>query len=236
MLRLIRLLLLCLVLLVVAITSALVAMRFAIHGREVSVPRLQGLTPAEAERLTSASGLVLSVESRFYSADFLEGQIVSQSPEPGIKVRRGWKVRVAESLGSQRSSTPGVVGQSQRVAEMNITSHGHEVGTVATIHFPGAQPSTVIAQSPLPETRNAASPRVALLIAAPDNEQKYVMPSLVGHPLSSATAALEHAGLTLGRVDQVETASGVQGTIVHQFPAAGQKVAAGTVVSFEVKK
>src|SRR2546425_377192 len=111
MLRVIRFFLLCMVLLAVAIGSALVALRFAIHGREVRVPRLQGLTSAEAERLTSQQGLLLSVESRFYSADYPEGRIVSQLPAPEVKVRRGWKVRVAESLGSQRSSIPGVVGQ-----------------------------------------------------------------------------------------------------------------------------
>jgi beta-lactam-binding protein with PASTA domain len=236
MLRLLRFLLLGLVLLVVCIASALVAMRFAIHGREVRVPRLKGLTSAEAERLTGNEGLVLSVESHFYSADYPEGRIVSQSPLSGTRVRRGWKVRVAESLGSQQNSVPGVLGESQRVAELNITSRGQAVGAVATMHFPGAQPSTVIAQSPPPETRNATSPRIALLIAEPDNAQQYIMPGFIGYSLSSARAALERAGFTMGRVDMVETHSGVSGTIVHQFPAAGQKVAAGSSISFEVKK
>jgi len=236
MLRLVRFFLLGLVLLVVSITSALLAMRFAIHGREVRVPRLQGLTSAEAERLSSNEGLVLAVENHFYSTDYPEGRIVSQSPRPGIKVRRGWRVRVAESLGSQRISVPGVLGQSQRVAEMNITSRGQKVGAVAAMRFPGAPPTTVIAQSPPPETRNAVSPRISLLLSQPDNVQQYVMPGFIGYPLSSATATLEHAGFTLGRVDLVETSSGVSGMIVHQFPAAGQKIAAGSSISFEVKK
>jgi hypothetical protein len=49
----------------VFLSSALLAMRFAIQGREVQVPRLSGLTPAEAERVANSDGLVLSVESRF---------------------------------------------------------------------------------------------------------------------------------------------------------------------------
>ena len=57
-----------LVLLLVFLSSALLAMRFAIQGREVHVPRLTGLTPLEAERVANSDGLVLSVESRFYSA------------------------------------------------------------------------------------------------------------------------------------------------------------------------
>src|SRR5690242_12329344 len=113
-------------------------MRFAIHGREVRVPKFIGLKPAEAERMANSEGLVLSFESRFYSSEVPEGYIVSQAPVPDTKVRRGWKVRVAESLGAQRASIPNVVGQSERVAELNITRRGLEIGSVATIHFPGA--------------------------------------------------------------------------------------------------
>ena len=43
-----------LVLLLVFLSCALLAMRFAIQGREVYVPRLTGLTPAEAERVQLA--------------------------------------------------------------------------------------------------------------------------------------------------------------------------------------
>ena len=58
-----------LVLLLVFLAAALLSMRFAIHGREVRVPKLIGLSPAAAERAANAEGLVLSVESRFYSPD-----------------------------------------------------------------------------------------------------------------------------------------------------------------------
>ena len=49
--------LMALVLLFVAMASALTAMRFAIHGREVAVPKLQGLTPQQAENAAISSGL-----------------------------------------------------------------------------------------------------------------------------------------------------------------------------------
>ena len=87
-----------LVLLLVFLSSALLAMRFAIQGREVRVPRLTGITPAEAERVANSDGLVLSVESRFYSPSVPAGRIISQSPAPNATVRRGWKIRVAASL------------------------------------------------------------------------------------------------------------------------------------------
>ncbi|HEY6253352.1 MAG TPA: PASTA domain-containing protein, partial [Candidatus Angelobacter sp.] len=190
MLRLIKYFFLTLVLLLVCFASALLAMRFAIHGREVRVPRLVGLTPSEAERLASSEGLVLSIDNHFYSADVPEGYVVSQLPAPNTKVRRGWKVRVAASLGPQRASIPNVIGESERTAALNISRRGLEIGTVATIRLPGTQPATVIAQSPPADAKNAISPKIGLIMSAPDNAPFYIMPDFLGRSLAEATDAI----------------------------------------------
>jgi beta-lactam-binding protein with PASTA domain len=226
-----------LVLLLVFLSSALLAMRFAIQGREVHVPKLVGLTPVEAERVANSDGLVLSIESRFYSPAVPPGRIVSQSPAPDATVRRGWKVRVAESLGPQRAAVPNLIGQSQHAAGINISRRGLEIGSVGTIHLPGTQPETVVSQDPPPDATEVASPKVNLIFSAPDNAASYVMPNFVGKPLAESTAALEKAGFTLGKVQHVPGDAGsatASGTVLHQSPAAGQKIAAGATISFDV--
>ena len=230
-----------LVMLLVFLASALLAMRFAIQGREVKVPRLTGLTPVEAERVANSDGLVLSVDSRFYSPAVPEGRIVSQAPAPDAPVRRGWKVRVAESLGPQRSAVPNLLGESEHAAGINISRRGLELGTISRIHLPGAQPDTVVSQNPLPDATETASPRVGLVLSASDNDQLYVMPNFVGHPLSEAATAVMKAGFTMGKVRQAEAASDgtlsvAAGTIVRQYPPAGQRISAGATISFDVKK
>jgi len=234
--KVIKYFLLSLVLLLVCFASALLSMRFAIHGREVRVPKFVGLSPLEAERLANSEGLVLSMENRFYSSDVPQGYLVSQAPAPNAKVRRGWKVRVAESLGPQRAAIPNVVGQSERVAELNISRRGLEIGSVTTIHFPGAQPSTVIAQSPPADAKNAVSPRIGLVLSASDNLQSYIMPNLVGQPLADAAGPGRQAGFTLGKADFVQDTIGPSGIIVKQFPAAGQRIAAGATITFVVRR
>ena len=61
-------------LLLVFLAAALFAMRFAIHGREVRVPRLTNLTPAEAERAANADGLITFIDSRYYSNEVPKGK------------------------------------------------------------------------------------------------------------------------------------------------------------------
>ena len=227
-----------LVLLLVFLSAALLAMRFAIQGREVHVPRLTGLTPTEAERVANSNGLVLSVENRFYSPSVPLGRIISQSPPANATVRRGWKIRVAASLGAQHAAVPNLIGQSQHAAGINVSRRGLEIGTVGTIHLPGTQPETVVAQNPPPEATEVTTPKVGLIFAAADNGQRYVMPNFVGKPLTEASVALIKGGFTLGKVRQVEGEESkfVAGIILRQYPPAGQRVTAGATISFDVRK
>ena len=86
-------------LIIVALISALTAMRFAIHGREVTVPEMRGKAPAEARRLAEARGLDAGVEREYYSPTVPEGKVLSQMPAAGTVVRRGWQVRLAGANG-----------------------------------------------------------------------------------------------------------------------------------------
>ncbi|HXE91708.1 MAG TPA: PASTA domain-containing protein [Terriglobales bacterium] len=228
----------------VAMVSGLLAMRWAIHGHEVEIPRLVGMAPVEAERRLRTQGLRLEIEGRFYSADVPEGHIVSQQPPAGTKVRGGWRVRVAVSLGSQRAEVPSVVGQSLRVAEINVVRRGLEVGNIAVVHLPDLPEDQVVAQSPPPYGGPTASPRVNLLVTAPRDTEAFVMPDLVGQPLAEASAAVEQAGLLVGNVTVVfgepktgDPTSIAKPTVVsRQMPAPGTRVTPGTVVHFEITR
>jgi len=65
MIRFLKLLIRSLILIVVALFSSLAAMRVAIHGREVRVPNIQGMTTLRAQETANSSGLIVSVEDKF---------------------------------------------------------------------------------------------------------------------------------------------------------------------------
>ena len=175
-----RFALLALVLVVVAMVSALTAMRFAIHGQEVAVPSLVGLSPAEAERAVAGLGLQMEIERKYYSAQVPEGKIMSQLPLPGTRVRRGWQVRLAQSLGPMRIAIPDVAGQSERAAELNIRRRGLEVASTAEMQMPGRPADQVLAQNPPANASQVAAPKISLLVAGAMDPPAYVMPSLWG--------------------------------------------------------
>ena len=236
-----RYVLLGVILVIVAMASALTAMRVAIHGREVAVPKLVGLTPTQAERLALDNGLLVDVANRFYSSDVPAGRVLSQSPGPGTKVRRGWRVRLAESLGKQQVAIPNVVGDSERSAEINLRRRGLEPGTIAYAKLAGQPPDLVIAQSPPPGAEGIASPKVNLLLAAPADPAAYVMPNLVGRPVAEAVRIVQSAGMKVGKLhavapDPQQPNAPASGVILRQSVVSGQKVLAGTSLDFDISK
>jgi len=248
-----------LAMLTVALVSAFITMRLAIHGHEVKVPDLTNLTLSEASKQTSSLGLVLSLENRFYSPNTPPGHVLAQSPSPGITVRREWPVRITESLGAQQVAIPDLIGQTERTATINIRRLGLELGTVSHIAAPG-ESGVVIAQTPNPNATGVDSPRVSLLLS--DGQQAepeaFVMPSLAGLTLIGAAARAASAGLHIASAEDLNlnstsdaaplspqsppsatmpsftepiahTISSI-GTVIGQTPTAGHRVAKGDPV------
>ena len=249
----VRFVLLALVLLIVAMLSALTAMRFAIHGQEVKVPALVGMSPADAERGVVGLGLQMTIERQYYSPQIPEGKIMSQLPLPGTKVRRGWQVRVAQSLGPTRVAIPDVTGQSEHAAELNIRRRGLDVGSLAEMATDGIPADQVLGQNPPANAGQVLAPKISLLVTADAPAPAFVMPSFLGQPLGTVSRTLQDAGFRLGSVNVAAAAAppaGEQGAagssppakevtpasiVVSQVPAAGQKVLAGATISFEVR-
>lgn len=247
-----RLVFLALVLLVVALVSALTAMRFAIHTREIAVPDLVGKTPVEARSVAELNGFQFEVERQYYSPKIPAGKILSQVPPAGTQIRRGWQIRVAESLGPQRVNIPNVIGQSERAAEINILRRGLDVGAVAQVELAGVPPDQVIAQNPSPSASSISAPKISLLAAQAPQPQGFVMPSFIGQTVIAATAALQDTGLRVGKVTGSTPAVSIvpgaapqastpgpqpspASVIVSQNPAAGDKVVLGEAVDFAVR-
>ena len=182
--------------LAVALLSAFLAMRFAIHGSEVEVPLLAGLTVAEAAHTAGRLGLSLRLENRFYSTSTASGHILGQSPAPGVVVRHEWPIRITESLGPQQVSIPNVVGQAERPASLALRKASLEVGVVAAIPAPG-DAGLILAQTPPPNAEGVDRPTVSLLLSEPlrSAPEAFVTPNFTGLSLAAAVARAKELGL-----------------------------------------
>ena len=244
-----------LVLLLIASFSALTAMRFAIHGHEVRVPNLRGMTVLQAQETANGNGLIVSVEDKFYSSDVPAGKIISQIPSSNSKVRRGWRVRVAESLGPQRVTIPDLIGQTERAATLNLRRRGLDLATIAAVPVSATPANQVIAQAPPPSAGEVLSPKVSILLGESPPGPEYVMPNFVGRQLTEVRERIARAGLQPASVSLAPPSSTtttpqptsieppatvtpvvvpVSGTISGQSPVPGSRVTPETQIKLAI--
>ena len=201
----------------VALFSAFIAMRLAIHGREVLVPNLAGLTVDEASTLARREGVALNLENRFYSTDVPAGHILAQDPPR----RRPRPPRVAGPPSpnpSARSASPSPTLPASPSAPPPSPSAAFtlDLGAVAHLALPG-DAGVVAAQTPPSNAGGVDGPRVSLLISDPiapadprspaglssfdpnadAQPAAYVMPSLIGLTYSAASVRAAATGLRL---------------------------------------
>src|ERR1019366_8657193 len=168
-----RMLLLALVLMTVALVSALTAMRLAIHGREVAIPKLVGMSPLEAERAGAASGLQVNLP------DVPLDQVISQSPPANASGVAAPKISLLVSAGPEPPTyvMPNLTGQPLGSAMLALQDAGIRVGKVSVLPppLPGEPQTAPIAPSAVSEPSGASM----IVTQTPAPGQKIVAGSAV---------------------------------------------------------
>lgn len=185
---------------VVMVVALLITLRVTLHAGEVPIPNFSGLTVAEASDAALRAGLDLNIATRQYSTTVPAGRILSQAPTPGSQVRKGWQVRVTESLGPQQVDIPDVVGEPLRQATMDLRRNQLDLGSQAHLDAPG-QADFVLAQTP-PPNAGVDQPRVNLLLSSTsgDATSAFVMPSFVNLNYSTAYRQATALGLRVSSI------------------------------------
>ena len=227
-----RMCLLVFVLAAAAFLSAVMAMRFAIQGREVDMPNLAGKTSADVQQLLASRGLQLKIADRIYS-DLPINTVVRQSPPAGEHMKVSQDAHVVLSLGPQNVVVPEIEGDSLRVARIQLLQVGLQVGEVTALPVPNLPPDSVVQQNPPSGTR-AASPRVNLLVAQTDPPVAYIMPWLVGMQLPDADRLISSGVLKMAKTNFSSSPEWPKGTVIEQSPGLGAKVTSETPIELTI--
>jgi serine/threonine-protein kinase len=217
-----RMVLLVFILAAAAFLSAVTAMRFAVQGREVTMPNLVGKTSEEAQAILQGRGLQLKVVDRVYS-DLPLNAVARQAPPEGERMKVSQNAHVVLSLGAQNVTTPSLTGESLRVARIQLLQVGLQLGEVTAYASPAALSDTILQQTPHPGER-AINPRVDLLVAQEAAPPSYAMPWLVGMPLPDADRLLSSAGIKLSRTTMAASDQWPKGAVTTQTPGPGSKI------------
>jgi serine/threonine-protein kinase len=224
------------ILTVAGLVSALTAMRFAIRGKEVEVPKLVGKTKDEAEQILRTGGLKLKMTSSRFSSSIAEGKVLEQIPAAGTRLKADRTVKVLISLGAQRFAVPNLVGTSLRAAQLTLAQRRFMLGNTVYTHTDDGDPSTVVYQSPKPGTQEGTDPSVDIVISLGPPAQYFIMPDLIGKPAELVSSRVRTEGFHLGKVNYRKYPGVEPGVVIFQKPQAGYRLTKPDVIFLDVSQ
>lgn len=123
----------------------------SLGSEPATVPDLRNKTASAAESALSDAGLSGS-SSEDYSDDVPQGQVISQSVDPGSKVDKGTTVSYVVSLGPKTKyvTVPGLGGYTEADARKRLENAGLKVGTVNKVYSSTVGEGYVIDQTASP--------------------------------------------------------------------------------------
>jgi beta-lactam-binding protein with PASTA domain len=207
------------------------------HGDVVIVPDVTENTVEEAQRMLEESHLFCVKESEVYDPVVPEGYVISQNPRPYSNVKKGRRIYVVVSRGSEQLTVPDVTrGISLRQAEIELKSSGFEMGSVAYQSSDDVPKGVVMSQSPLPHGTALRGSFINVTVSSGSLTGTALVPELIGLSVENAIAELQGAGLTIGRIEYVEHEDLLPETVVKQSVESGTEVERGTAIDVTVSQ
>ncbi len=211
-------------------------MTFAVGGRKVVVPDVQGRRIEDAEAILEKEGLRPRVAFASYTKDFPESTVFSQKPKPGTLVKKGRKVDLMMSKGPQFVYVPYCIGNSLRGATLIIERAGLSVGEISKVRQEGSYQGEIIATEPWPGSKILRGEKVNLLVSEGVPSPSFILPDLVGKPYPEVKQKAEEIGL-LVRASTLDTkADPKKCRIVVHDPPAGNIVSPGDTLDLMISE
>jgi serine/threonine-protein kinase len=207
--------------------SAYLTIGYFIRGEEVEAPDLTARKVTEALGILRELKLTLALDREESSETLVAGEILSQYPRAGMRVKRGTPIRVVVSRGPRLVEAPEVVGLNEREAGIVLRRAQLEVGSVSYLPTANQPGEVVLAMDPPGGAGVAPGAAVNLLVSSPAGPAKFFMPDLFGMTLEAAAGELGRYGLRVGATATMAREGLAPGVVHGQRPEAGTPVGAG---------
>jgi serine/threonine-protein kinase len=197
------------------------------------VPRVLGLTLAEAQAEIQKSKLQVTDGGAEPHPSAPAGIVIWQDPPPGVVAPEGAKITLVSSAGPPKIPVPDVAKLDAGLAQSLIESAGLVVSQVESVQ---ADSPTGLAMLTRPPAGTALAPGAGLTVVVSRGAPTIPIPDLLGMAAADARTRLEMEGLQMGTVTRRRTSEASPGTVVAQTPAARTLAAPGTVVDIIVAR
>jgi eukaryotic-like serine/threonine-protein kinase len=191
----------------------------------VDVPKLVGMTRAEAEASLREAKLELGNVRDAYHDTIAEGSVIRQSEDPGSTAPQGSAVDIVVSLGHAPVDVPPVVGMNVDKAERVLGDAGFTVEE-ATGFSNKVERGVVLSVTPEEGTSRPYGSTVTITVSL--GPEEFSVPEFYGMSPDAAKVLADRWGLELA----LFTVPGTDGsTVTSQLPVPGTTVRYGATIT-----
>lgn len=213
----------------IAISAIILALGFLVgtvisfgkfwNTEEVNVPNVVGKQMALARQILEDAHLRVNV-AETYDATVPPGEVVSQSPEAGARVKSERLVSIYVSKGGESLELPDLKGLGLRAAENRLKKMGLTIGRIDE-KISDEEAGTVLLTDPPAMSKIHKGMTIDIIISKGEQKKKVSVPNVTGASLDLARKSIESKGLVLGKVTK-EKSSQLSGTVISQTPSQGE--------------
>ncbi len=217
----------------VVVLALLVGVQRFVLSSAAEVPKVVGATVDEV-RAQAADGRWRLNTTEVRRDNTKTGEVLTQDPAAGTKLRAGESLDVTVSLGPTLVALPELEGLSQKDAENIITFAGMKLGDVESDYNADAKPGTVMSISAeFAEGTKLPKGSTVNLVVSDGAKPRQIPKELVGKNALSVVAELEKAQLK-PVVEPVQEPSVALNYVVSVEPPEGSQVTIGDEVKVRV--
>ncbi len=211
----------------------LAAALFGWGSGDTKTPDLRGQQIDEVLNNREYRKFSIKEESREFSKDYAEGEIMSQRPEAGKSIKEDGEIVVVVSKGSKKVTVTDVRNMTEKQARIELETR---LGLVVKIEYETSSEvlkDYVVRTSPAENSEVAEGDTITVYLSKGTDVKKVNMTKLIGMSLDDAKREIERLGLVVGTVGESES-SRDKGVVLSQSIAEGTEIEEKTTVNLTV--
>ena len=162
---------------------------------EIELPNFVGMSYDEVKDLDKSKyGDLRFVVDYEDNANYDEGVVCSQTPSPGIHVKRDSKVQISLSNGKKKKNVPDVVGLNYKSAQVKLNREGFKNLKLIKKSSDSVMEDDIIATDPEGGVQVSVDREIKIYYSSGVDGEKLEVPNVVGKNLDEAKLELKKAG------------------------------------------
>lgn len=203
---------------------------------EVPVPYVVGMDQEIGKNTLKDLGLNMKVTDTIKSSEFKKGEIISQSVDKDMKVKKGYTIEVTVSEGENLVKVPIVLNRLLTEAEDMIQSEGLALGKQDYEPNESVPANTIIRQYPDGMTEVQKGTKVNLVISEGPEVKETIMIKLIGMPVNEARNKIIELKLIPGETKYEFNNEYAADLVIWQEYEQGTKLETDTSVDLIISK